>query len=134
MVDDPDFTELVNTEHDLIELRIVGNRIGVHPVATKSRTAARSSSTAPPARPPVGTIGVIVGTVGLIWLVGGLAARIGAALDDPDARARIGAAGRERVIDRWSWRHTAEATVEQYRALLDEWPAARPPQAPRIGL
>ncbi len=47
-----------------------------------------------------------------------LAARIGAALDDPEARARIGAAGRQRVIDRWSWRHTAIATVEQYRALL----------------
>ncbi len=47
-----------------------------------------------------------------------LAARIGQALDDPEARARVGAAGRERVISRWSWRHTAEATVEQYRALL----------------
>ncbi len=47
-----------------------------------------------------------------------LAARIADALDDPDARARIGAAGRERVIHRWSWRHTAVGTVEQYRALL----------------
>jgi glycosyltransferase involved in cell wall biosynthesis len=47
-----------------------------------------------------------------------LAARIGQALDDPDARVRIGAAGRDRVINRWSWRHTAEGTVEQYRALL----------------
>jgi glycosyltransferase involved in cell wall biosynthesis len=49
-----------------------------------------------------------------------LAARIATALDDPDARARIGAAGRQRVIDRWSWRHTAMGTVEQYRALLAE--------------
>ena len=55
-----------------------------------------------------------------------LAAMIARALDDPDARSRIGAAGRRRVIDRWSWRHTAEATVEQYRALLDEWPEASP--------
>jgi glycosyltransferase involved in cell wall biosynthesis len=55
-----------------------------------------------------------------------LAAQIAAALDDPQARARIGAAGRERVISRWSWRHTAEKTVEQYQALLDEWPAASP--------
>ncbi len=61
-----------------------------------------------------------------------LAATIANALDDPDARARIGAAGRTRVIERWSWRHTAEATVDHYRALLDEWPARRPPQAPRI--
>ncbi len=61
-----------------------------------------------------------------------LAARIAEALDAPEARARIGAAGRERVIHRWSWRHTAEGTVEQYRALLDEWPANRPPQGPRL--
>jgi glycosyltransferase involved in cell wall biosynthesis len=55
-----------------------------------------------------------------------LAARIAAALDDPDARARIGAAGRQRVIERWSWRHTAMATVEQYRALLAERSARTP--------
>jgi glycosyltransferase involved in cell wall biosynthesis len=61
-----------------------------------------------------------------------LASKIAAALDDPAARARIGEAGRERVIQRWSWRHTAEATVEQYRALLDEWPTNRPPQALRL--
>jgi glycosyltransferase involved in cell wall biosynthesis len=49
-----------------------------------------------------------------------LAARIRTALDDPELRARIGAAGRQRVIDRWTWRHTALGTVEQYRALLAE--------------
>jgi glycosyltransferase involved in cell wall biosynthesis len=49
-----------------------------------------------------------------------LAVRIGTALDDPELRARVGAAGRQRVIDSWSWRHTAERTVEQYRILLDE--------------
>ncbi len=49
-----------------------------------------------------------------------LAARIRTALDDPELRARVGAAGRQRVIDRWTWRHTAVGTVEQYRALLDE--------------
>ena len=47
-----------------------------------------------------------------------LAARIKDALDDPALRARVGAAGRARVIDQWSWRHTAERTVEQYRLLL----------------
>jgi glycosyltransferase involved in cell wall biosynthesis len=41
-------------------------------------------------------------------------------LDDAELRDRVGAAGRERVIDQWSWRHTALRTVEQYRALLDE--------------
>jgi glycosyltransferase involved in cell wall biosynthesis len=49
-----------------------------------------------------------------------LAARIRTALDDADLRARIGAAGRQRVIDNWSWKHTAVRTVEQYRALLNE--------------
>ncbi len=47
-----------------------------------------------------------------------LAVRIGGALADPALRARIGAAARQRVIDQWSWRHTAERTVAQYRALL----------------
>lgn len=54
-----------------------------------------------------------------------LARGILAVLDDPDAAERIGKAGRERVITRWSWRHTAVKTVEHYRALL-ELPAPAP--------
>jgi glycosyltransferase involved in cell wall biosynthesis len=57
-----------------------------------------------------------------------LAATIAAALDDPVRRAAIGASGRRRVIERWSWRSTAERTVEQYRALLDERRATRTPR------
>lgn len=49
-----------------------------------------------------------------------LATKIREALDDPELRARVGANGRQRVIDRWTWRHTAVGTVEQYRALLAE--------------
>jgi glycosyltransferase involved in cell wall biosynthesis len=49
-----------------------------------------------------------------------LAAMIATALDDRELRDRIGAAGRQRVIDRWTWRHTAVGTVEHYRALLAE--------------
>jgi glycosyltransferase involved in cell wall biosynthesis len=49
-----------------------------------------------------------------------LAAAILRALSDEPLRARIGAAGRTRVLDRFTWRRTAEGTVEQYRALLDE--------------
>ena len=49
-----------------------------------------------------------------------LAAKIRIALDDAELRDRIGAAGRQRVIERWTWRHTAEGTLEQYRALLAE--------------
>ncbi|MEY2591352.1 MAG: hypothetical protein QOJ67_3336 [Acidimicrobiaceae bacterium] len=47
-----------------------------------------------------------------------LAARIRTALDDPDLRTRVGAQGRQRVVDNWSWKHTAVKTMEQYRALL----------------
>jgi glycosyltransferase involved in cell wall biosynthesis len=51
-----------------------------------------------------------------------LATRIATALDDAELRARIGAAGRQRVIERWTWRHTAVGTIEHYRALLAETP------------
>ena len=47
-----------------------------------------------------------------------LAAAIRRGLDDAELRARVGAAGRERVVSRWSWRHCAELTVEQYREVL----------------
>jgi glycosyltransferase involved in cell wall biosynthesis len=50
---------------------------------------------------------------------GALAARLAWALDEPGLRATVGSAGRQRVIDQWSWRHTAERTVEQYRVLLE---------------
>lgn len=49
---------------------------------------------------------------------GALAAKIGYVLDHPRIAAKVGGAGRQRVIDHWSWRHTAERTVDQYRALL----------------
>lgn len=53
---------------------------------------------------------------------GALAAAIGRALDDPALRHRLGAAGRARVIERYSWRATAEATVEQYREVMAQAP------------
>ncbi len=49
---------------------------------------------------------------------GALAAAIGLGLDDATLRARIGAAGRQRVLERWTWRTCAEQTVEQYREVL----------------
>ena len=42
------------------------------------------------------------------------------ALGDESLRARIGSAGRERALTNFTWRRTAEGTVEHYRALLDE--------------
>jgi glycosyltransferase involved in cell wall biosynthesis len=50
-----------------------------------------------------------------------LAATIRRGLDDPELRARVGAAGRTRVVERWSWRHCAELTVDQYREVIDMW-------------
>lgn len=47
-----------------------------------------------------------------------LAATIARGLDDADLRARIGAAGRRRVLERWTWKKCAEDTVEQYREVL----------------
>jgi len=51
--------------------------------------------------------------------VSSLATSIRQALGQPEARAAIGAAGRQRVTERWSWRHCAELTVDQYREVLD---------------
>ena len=47
-----------------------------------------------------------------------LASTIRHALGNPEARARVGAAGRQRVVERWTWRRCAEMTVEQYREVL----------------
>ncbi len=47
-----------------------------------------------------------------------LARAIRHALAHPEARDRVGAAGRRRVLERWTWRRCAELTVEQYREVL----------------
>ena len=47
-----------------------------------------------------------------------LAATIRRGLDSAELRNRVGLAGRQRVIERWSWRRCAELTVEQYREVL----------------
>ena len=49
-----------------------------------------------------------------------LAAAIGRVLDDPELAARLGAAGRERVVQNYTWRAVAEQTVAWYRTVLKE--------------
>jgi len=49
-----------------------------------------------------------------------LAARIKFAMDNPELATKVGLAGRQRVIENWTWRHTAEKTVEQYRIRLKQ--------------
>lgn len=52
--------------------------------------------------------------------VGELAAALDALLDDPERRLRMGAAGRRRALDRFSWRAVAEATAAAYQRAIDE--------------
>ena len=80
--------------------------------------------------PVVGTTGgavpEVIGTdneTGLLVAPGdpdSLATAILRALVDPTLRARLGDAGRRRALDRFTWRQTAVATVDHYRALLAE--------------
>jgi glycosyltransferase involved in cell wall biosynthesis len=50
-----------------------------------------------------------------------LAAKLRWALERPEElRATVGARGRQRIIERWSWKITAAKTLEQYQALLAE--------------
>ena len=50
---------------------------------------------------------------------GALAHQLVETLDDPDQRARLGEGGRRRVLDRFTWRKTAEGTAEQYYLELE---------------
>ncbi|WP_329563767.1 glycosyltransferase family 4 protein [Kitasatospora sp. NBC_01266] len=49
---------------------------------------------------------------------GALAGALGRLLDDAELRARLGAAGRERVLAHFTWERAAELTVERYRAAV----------------
>ncbi|MDX3093453.1 glycosyltransferase family 4 protein [Streptomyces sp. ME19-03-3] len=60
---------------------------------------------------------------------GALAAALGRLLDDWALRRRLGRAGRERVLARFTWERAAIGTAEQYRAAIEA--AGRPrPAAP----
>jgi len=49
---------------------------------------------------------------------GALAAGLGRLLSDPELRARLGAAGRERVLAKFTWARAAEGTVARYREAM----------------
>ena len=61
---------------------------------------------------------------------GALAGGIARLLDDPELRAQLGAAGRERVIHRFTWQVTANGTADCYAALLEGRPLPGAPEAP----
>jgi glycosyltransferase involved in cell wall biosynthesis len=52
--------------------------------------------------------------------VGELELAIGALLDDPERRTRMGRAGRERVKERFSWHAVAVATAAAYERVINE--------------
>ncbi|MFE9770505.1 glycosyltransferase family 4 protein [Streptomyces sp. NPDC005931] len=60
---------------------------------------------------------------------GALAAALGRLLGDPELRARLGAAGRERVLQRFTWARAAEGTVAHYREAMTR-SAPTPPGGP----
>jgi len=71
-----------------------------------------------------GALPEVVGTDGVTGLLvppddpGALAGAIGRLLDDPGLRLRLGSAGRERVLGRFTWQVTATGTAAEYRELL----------------
>jgi glycosyltransferase involved in cell wall biosynthesis len=84
-----------------------------------------------------GALPEVIGTSGETGVLvppddpGALAIAIGELLDDPEQRARLGAAGRERVIHRFTWQVTAAGTAACYDALLRGEPL---PGAPGVDL
>jgi len=79
-----------------------------------------------------GALPEVVGEDGLAGLLvtpndaGELAVAIGEVLDNPTLRVSLGAQGRARVIERFTWRACAESTVAEYRRLLDAAAAKAP--------
>src|SRR5579884_3843174 len=55
---------------------------------------------------------------------GALALALSRVLDEPELRARLGAAGRARVLERFTWRATAAGTAEIYAEMMEERAAA----------
>ncbi len=72
-----------------------------------------------------GAIPEVAGTDGETCLAvppgdaGALAAALGRLLDDPELRARLGTAGRARVLERFTWKRAAEGTVAHYREAVE---------------
>jgi glycosyltransferase involved in cell wall biosynthesis len=79
-----------------------------------------------------GALPEVVGSDGVTGLLvepddpGALAVAIGRLLDDDELRSRLGAAGRERVLGRFTWQVTAAGTAAQYQALMNDSKVPQP--------
>ncbi|MER7619883.1 glycosyltransferase family 4 protein [Streptomyces sp. NPDC126503] len=79
-----------------------------------------------------GAIPEVAGTDGETCLAvppgdaGALAAALGRLLGDAELRARLGAAGRARVLDRFTWARAAQGTAELYREAVARQGAPAP--------
>ncbi|MGP3925428.1 glycosyltransferase family 4 protein [Streptomyces sp. 8N616] len=86
-----------------------------------------------------GAIPEVAGTDGETCLAvppadaGALAAALGRLLGDPDLRRRLGAAGRDRVLRRFTWRQAAIGTAERYREAMASTARGRAAAAPSPG-
>ncbi|HKH88193.1 MAG TPA: glycosyltransferase family 4 protein [Acidimicrobiales bacterium] len=86
-----------------------------------------------------GALPEVAGTSGVTALLvppndpGALAAELLRVLADRELRARIGAAGRQRTLERFTWPVTARLTAEQYRVLLGERERSRRDGRPDLG-
>ncbi len=54
-----------------------------------------------------------------------LAEQLKFAFDNPETMANIGLAGRQRVIEKWSWRESGETTAQHCHDLISEFHTAR---------
>jgi glycosyltransferase involved in cell wall biosynthesis len=72
-----------------------------------------------------GALPEVVGKDGVTGLLvppadpGALATAIGRVLDEPELAARLSAAGRRRVLERFTWRACAAGSVEHYRDVVE---------------
>ncbi len=90
---------IVNLEAMACETPVVASRVGGIPEVVEDPV---TGLLVPPADPPA------------------LAAAVNELLRDPERARRMGKAGRQRVLDQFTWRAVAERTLELYRRLIEQ--------------